>query len=165
MSISLESINASDADALHSLFLSIGMSNDPNTQNTLAFIKLFNSQTSIGRKLVMNGELVAGGQLTLQKAPYSAELGFWVHRAYHRHGYGYRVAAALLSLAFSEMKLHRVFAKTFSTNPGSLRILEKIGMKREGVLRDAGFKDSLYCDEIYYGLLRNEWSPIAEWPR
>jgi RimJ/RimL family protein N-acetyltransferase len=152
----LEIMIESDAESLKDLFLSIGMSTDRTTQHALGFIKWVNSKPVIGRKLVINGALVGGGQLTVQKYPHAAELGFWVHRNYQRHGYGYRIAALLINYAFAEMKLHRVFAKTSSTNPGSLRILEKTGMKREGVLRDVGFKDSRYCDEIYYGILQNE---------
>jgi ribosomal-protein-alanine N-acetyltransferase len=106
---------------------------------------------------VVDGVFVAGGQLTQQKYPHAWEMGYWVHKQHQRRGYGMQAAQSLLGVAFTELKAHRVFAKTFSNNVASLRILVKLGMRREGVLRDVGFKDGVYYDEHWFGMLAHEW--------
>ena len=62
-----------------------------------------------------------------------AYIGFWLNRRFWGQGYGLEVAKALLSFGFDELRLHRIFAWCDAENVSSARILEKIGMRREGV--------------------------------
>jgi RimJ/RimL family protein N-acetyltransferase len=156
MSHVLELIKDEDAESLHGLFSTIGMAN--NLEATKAFIRHLNSDNVKGRKLVVDGVLVAGGQLTIQKFPHVAEVGFWVHGNHQRRGFGYATAIQLVTLGFTDLKLHRIFGKTFTSNVASMRTLEKVGMRKEGELRDAGIKDGKYYHEVYYGILQYEWT-------
>ena len=62
-----------------------------------------------------------------------AYVGFWLNRRFWGQGYGTEVAKALLSFGFDELRLHRLFAWCDAENVSSARILEKVGMRPEGV--------------------------------
>ncbi|MFD1737816.1 GNAT family N-acetyltransferase [Bacillus salitolerans] len=85
------------------------------------------------------------------------ELGYWVGKPYWSHGYGTEAAKAMLALGFETIELNKIYAQAFSTNPGSWRIMEKIGLKHEGVLRQHVARFGEYHDLSQYGLLRDEY--------
>lgn len=64
-----------------------------------------------------------------------AELGFWIAVHVWRKGYGTEAARAVVGFAFDRLRLNRVYTHHMVRNPASGRVLEKIGMKREGLLR------------------------------
>ncbi len=148
--------DARDAEALAELFHSIGMQPQVDVGAAAHWIRHMNSDKAIGRKLVVEGALVGGGQLTIQKYPHAVELGFWVLKDAQGRGYGAAVARLLTELALGPLGYHRVFAKTFSNNLRSQRCLARAGMRLEGVLRDVGLKDGKYYDEIYFGRLASD---------
>jgi RimJ/RimL family protein N-acetyltransferase len=53
-------------------------------------------------------------------------------------------------------KYHKVYARHFASNPASGQVIQKIGMKKEGVLMDHVKKEDRYEDLIYYGIVRNK---------
>jgi RimJ/RimL family protein N-acetyltransferase len=53
--------------------------------------------------------------------------------------------------------LMRVGASADARNVASTRVMEKLGMKREGLLRCNRFERGEPVDEVFYGLLRSEW--------
>lgn len=55
------------------------------------------------------------------------------------------------------MKLNRIFARYLGKNPASGKVMEKLGMKYEGRLRQHVRKWDQYEDLVYYGLLRDEY--------
>jgi [ribosomal protein S5]-alanine N-acetyltransferase len=95
--------------------------------------------------------------LSLQKIYDRAELAYWVGKPYWGKGYGTEAAKALLEYGFEELNLNRIFAASFTNNPGSWRIMEKIGLKHEGVLRQHLKKREEYVDLTYYGLIKEEY--------
>ena len=68
-------------------------------------------------------------------------------------GYGTEAAKALIEFAFEEKNYHKVFARYFKSNPASGKIMEKIGMKQEGLLKDQVVKDGKYEDLYYFGII------------
>lgn len=86
-----------------------------------------------------------------------AELGYWVGVPYWGRGYATEAARAVLEYAFETLALHRVHACHFGRNPASGRVLEKIGMRREGVARAHVRRWERYEDLVLYGALRGEW--------
>lgn len=61
------------------------------------------------------------------------------------------------NIAFEEMNVNRVYARFLGKNPASGRVMEKLGMKYEGALRQHVKKWGEYEDLIYYGLLKDEY--------
>jgi len=83
-----------------------------------------------------------------------AELGYWLGAPFWGRGYMTEAAAALVDYGFRGLSLHRITASHFARNPASGRVLEKIGMTREGLLRGHVFKDGMFEDLVVYGLMR-----------
>jgi len=75
-------------------------------------------------------------------------------------GYGKEAAALMIDHGFGTLNLHRVTCGTFETNIGMMVIALWLGMKQEGVRRDAAFKDGKYLPVIEFGMVRNEWQSV-----
>ncbi|MFZ4663701.1 MAG: GNAT family N-acetyltransferase [Caldilineaceae bacterium] len=86
------------------------------------------------------------------------EIGWTIHPAYQRQGYATEAAAALLHYGFAEMKLHRIIATCQPENVASYRVMEKIGMRREGHFQQCIYRgDDQWWDEYFYAMLAQEW--------
>lgn len=103
---------------------------------------------------VADGELLGALGLHLEPAHRRAELGYWIGREHWGRGYATEAVRAVVDLAFDELGLERVFAHHFAWNPASGRVLEKAGLKREGLLRSHVQKDGRAVDDVLYGLAR-----------
>ncbi len=60
-------------------------------------------------------------------------------------------------LGFRELGLHRIEAVHLTRNPASGRVMQKIGMRHEGTLREHMLKWGVFDPVEYYGILRSEW--------
>ena len=103
------------------------------------------------------GKLVGAIGLELHMANERGELGYWVGRSYWNRGYATEAAEAMLMYGFTELGLKRIYAHHFKRNPSSGRVMQKIGMKREGLLRQHFKKSDGFEDLIFYGILREEF--------
>jgi len=103
-----------------------------------------------------DGKLI-GIVTTIVKQHRKAEIGYALGIRYRGQGYVTEAAKALIDYGFSDLKLHRVQAISSSGNPASFRVMERLGMKLEGRLREANIRNGEWCDLLYYGLLENEW--------
>lgn len=103
------------------------------------------------------GELVSATGLVIEKRFNHAELGYWIDKNLWGNGYCTEAAGALLEYAFNEFGFHRIIANHLSRNPASGKVMEKLGMQREGLFREHVIKWDVYEDVVYYGILRDEW--------
>ena len=115
-----------------------------------------------GARLVIDraddGAFVGWCGLTRWNPTYrSASLGYLLGEAAWGHGYATEAAEALLRWGFDELDLNRVQAETDTRNLASARVLEKLGFRREGTLREDCVVDGEVSDSWVYGLLRREW--------
>ncbi|MCA1033231.1 MULTISPECIES: GNAT family N-acetyltransferase [Bacillus] len=81
------------------------------------------------------------------------ELAYWIGEEYWGKGYATEAAEAVIRFAFEEKKYHKVFARYFQSNPASGRVMEKLGMKEEGILADHVRKEGRYESLVCYGLI------------
>ena len=92
-------------------------------------------------------------------APRTYEVGWVLHSAYHGHGYATEAAYALLEYGFDVLKLHRIIATCQPENIASYRVMEKIGMRREGHFQKCIYRDdNIWWSEYFYALLDEEWA-------
>lgn len=84
----------------------------------------------------------------------SAELGYWLGRAYWGRGIMSEAVGAFARWALDAFDLERVYAGVFATNPASARVLEKAGFQFEGRLRRAVIKEGEVIDLLMYGRVR-----------
>ncbi len=72
-------------------------------------------------------------------------------------GYATEAAAAMVALAFEELGAHRVMGRLDARNLASARVLERLGMRREGFLRENEFVKGEWTDEFVYAITEDEW--------
>ncbi|MFE1176833.1 GNAT family N-acetyltransferase [Streptomyces sp. NPDC058773] len=89
-------------------------------------------------------------------------IGYVFHPGHAGHGYATEASRALLKLGFEELQLHRIQAELDGRNTASARLLERLGMRREGHLRENEFLDGEWSDEVIYAMLAREWRALGE---
>jgi RimJ/RimL family protein N-acetyltransferase len=104
-----------------------------------------------------DGDLVGVAGLRVQREFERAEIGYWLGIPYWGRGYATEAVGAIIRYGFEELSLNRIYAGYFSRNRASGRVMEKNGMKQEGVLRQHVKKWDAFVDVVYYGILRSEW--------
>ncbi|MFA1781726.1 GNAT family N-acetyltransferase [Bacillus velezensis] len=88
---------------------------------------------------------------------HTYEIGWVFHPEYQGKGYASEAARAVLAFGFNKMKLHRIIATCQPENTASHRVMEKIGMRREGFFKKCIPHDNEWWDEYYYAVLEEEW--------
>lgn len=105
-------------------------------------------------------ELVGSTGIDIDILQSRADIGYWIGREYWNRGYATEAAARLLGYVFTVMRLHKVVSHHFARNLISGRVLEKLGMKREGLLRAHVRKSGAWEDIVQYGILDTEYDQI-----
>ncbi|KQL54896.1 acetyltransferase [Heyndrickxia shackletonii] len=95
--------------------------------------------------------------INIQKNYHRGELAYWIGKPYWGKGYGTEATKAIIEYGFEKLDLNKIFATSFTNNPGSWRIMEKCGLKHEGILRQHVKRLGEYIDLTYYGLLKDEY--------
>jgi len=100
----------------------------------------------------IGGEAVGGvGIHVLNDVKHrTAEIGYWLAEPFWGRGIATDAVRALVPVAFGRYDINRLQAGIFSTNPASMRVLEKCGFSREAVHKDAIFKNGVFLDEVLY---------------
>lgn len=109
--------------------------------------------------IVLGGTVVGGINLRLDFPNRVGELGYSLARDHWNRGYITEAGKAVVDAAFStHPELNRLRAFTDARNAASKRVLEKLGMQREGVLRQNRIERGEAMDEAWFGMLRSEWT-------
>ncbi len=85
---------------------------------------------------------------------YTAEMGYWLAEPFWGKGIMTQAVKSLADYAINDLKMHRIYAEPYTTNPASARVLEKAGFLYEGVLRSSVFKDGKILDQHLYSYIR-----------
>jgi [ribosomal protein S5]-alanine N-acetyltransferase len=80
----------------------------------------------------------------------SAEMGYWLAEEYWGKGIVTDAVRQMVDYGFRNFDLNRIFARPFSTNIASQRVLEKAGLAFEARLVNADFKNGRFVDEMIY---------------
>ena len=91
----------------------------------------------------------------------SWEIGYCILPEFRRKGYCYEAVSILLMYAFEDYGAHRVVAMCSFRNEASWRILEKIGMTREGTFRQELPCDNDWVDQLFYAMLDSEYKILC----
>jgi [ribosomal protein S5]-alanine N-acetyltransferase len=101
------------------------------------------------------------GTVTLALDPHEwrrSYFSYLLHRQYWGHGYATEAMRTLINFGFRVLQLHRLEDTCDTRNLASARVMEKLGMRREGHLRETIWKDGQWYDEYVYAILAHEWS-------
>lgn len=101
-----------------------------------------------------DGNLIGAIGLVIVPEHERAELGYWIGKPHWGNGYCTEAARAVAEYGFRELGLNRIHASHFSHNPASGRILQKIGMSREGCLKQHVRKWEKFVDLEVYGTVK-----------
>ncbi|WP_346838596.1 GNAT family N-acetyltransferase [Microbulbifer sp. SAOS-129_SWC] len=117
-------------------------------------------QWGIERAGVIIGTCTLAG---IDRGNRHAEIGFALGREYWGQGLILRALPAVIEFAFTRLQLHRIGADADPRNAASIRVLEKLGFQREGLLRECYFHMGEIQDAALLGLLQRDWvqSPYA----
>jgi [ribosomal protein S5]-alanine N-acetyltransferase len=85
------------------------------------------------------------------------EVGWAVHPDDWGKGYATEAAWYIMDWGFRELNIHRTVAYCHTNNVASVRVMEKLGMKRDGRLRETRWLDGEWWDEYVYAILEKEW--------
>jgi [ribosomal protein S5]-alanine N-acetyltransferase len=83
----------------------------------------------------------------------NAEMGYWLAEEYWGRGIMTEAVKQVVEYGFKTFDINRIFARPFSTNLASQRVLEKAGMKLEARFEKALFKNGHFLDELVYSVL------------
>lgn len=98
----------------------------------------------------------ATGLKGIDRQNLHAELGYWIRTDYWGRGYATEAARAVVRYAFEELGLNRIYAHYMVRNPASGRVLERVGMREEGRLRQAVRKWGRFEDVVLCAVLRED---------
>ena len=110
--------------------------------------------------VVLNGtgELIGDLILHLLSVEHrTAEIGFIVHPDHQGLGYATEAGRVMLRIAFGDLGLHRVIGRAEARNLGSVRVLEKLGMRQEAHLVENERVKGEWQSELVYAILEREW--------
>lgn len=85
------------------------------------------------------------------------EIGYVFDPAYGGQGLATEAARLMVSLGFSSLGAHRITGRLDARNERSARLLERIGMRREALLKQNEFVKGEWTDELVYAVLAQEW--------
>ncbi|NHJ32585.1 MAG: GNAT family N-acetyltransferase [Asgard group archaeon] len=77
-------------------------------------------------------------------------------------GYGTDAMRVLLEFGFNYLNLHRIGLNVFETNPQAIRVYEKVGFTKVGVMRHTDFVEGEYVNDVAMDILEDEWRKIKE---
>lgn len=88
---------------------------------------------------------------------FQADIGYELDPQYWNYGYATEAAHAIVDFGFNSFDLHRVWSWCVADNTGSAHVLEKLGMRREGHLRENEYYRGRWWDTLMYAILADEW--------
>ena len=86
-----------------------------------------------------------------------ADIGYELAPDHWGQGYATEAAHAIVHFGFTELKLHRITAWCIADNVASAHVLEKLGLKLEGRLREKEYFKDRWWDTLLFAILKDEW--------
>jgi len=113
-------------------------------------------------RLRRDGRLCGGMGLHPEMQHRRAELGYWIGVPFWGNGYATEAAREVVRYGFEKLDLNRIFATHFKGNEKSGRVLQKIGMRHEGSIRQGVLKSGKFIDLEMYSILREDYTPAKQ---
>jgi ribosomal-protein-alanine N-acetyltransferase len=133
--------------------------------NADAFLALANAMSPVTFfAIVINDEAAGGIGYTLHQdvERVSAEIGYWLGTAFWGRGIMTSAVDAVTRYAFAQHEeLRRIYAVPFAWSAASMRVLEKVGYRLEGRMRQSAIKDGQVTDQLLYAIVREDVSPTG----
>jgi len=102
-------------------------------------------------------QLIGGIAISHQKHNHSGALSYWTGTEFWNRGYCSEAIKQIITQAFTVWDINRVFAFHFLFNKRSERVMQKNGMKFEGILREHKYKNGQFYDVGLYSILKSDF--------
>lgn len=99
--------------------------------------------------------------LNADNCHHRGELGYWIGTEFWNKGYCTEAATAAAQFAFDYFSLNKITSRHLDSNNASGRVMEKLGMKKEGILKHEIYKEGTYHDLHVYGLLKDNLEVLS----
>lgn len=86
------------------------------------------------------------------------ELGCTIGKAWHNQGFATEAMQAIINHLFTERNKHRISASVDPNNTASIKLLERLGFRKEAHFKKSLFLNGTWVDDVIYGLLQEEWN-------
>lgn len=104
---------------------------------------------------IRNKEKIIGAIGLHDRGDDKAELGYWLAKPFWNKGLVTEAAKAMIDFGLKELQFNKIYATHFLHNPASGKVLQKIGMEQEAVLKQHIKKNNEYFDTPMYSVFRN----------
>ena len=93
----------------------------------------------------------------LSSDAFQVELGCTLSLKYHGKGYAFEAIKATIDYLFDELGKHRIVASIDSRNQPSIRLIERLGFRKKGLIKENSELNSEWVDDLIYAILKDEW--------
>ncbi|PLX05945.1 MAG: N-acetyltransferase [Marinilabiliales bacterium] len=109
--------------------------------------------------IIVDDKIVGSIGYTIQSDIHklNAEIGYWIGELFWGNAYATNALDLLIKKAFSETEVTRIFARPFSNNIASHKVLYKCGFKLEAKFKDAIIKNNQILDEYIFSIRKKQY--------
>jgi len=86
-----------------------------------------------------------------------AEIGCTLYKTYQKNGYATEALGAMVDYLFIILKKHRIIASVDPRNTSSIRLIERLGFRKEAHFKESYYLRGEWVDDIIYAMLQTEW--------
>jgi len=119
-------------------------------------LKNWKKKTQYVYGIIYEGKLVGTIHIKIEEED-RGQIGYSIAKPYWGKGLMSEAAKLIIKEGFKTLKLHKIYATHHPKNPASGRVMQKAGMKYEGLLREHSKAKGKYWDLVHYGILRREY--------
>jgi [ribosomal protein S5]-alanine N-acetyltransferase len=105
------------------------------------------------------------GYNELRKAHRRGDISYIIAREYWGKGVASEALGAVLGYGFSQLNLHSVEAGVTPGNDSSTRLLERLGFRLEGHMRESFWAEDRFVDSLIFSLLQRDYQELARWQK
>lgn len=89
---------------------------------------------------------------------HQVEIGCTINKKYHRKGYAKEAVSAVINHLFYNLQKHRISASVDPLNTASIRLMERLGFRKEAHFKESILINGKWVDDVIYAILDKEWS-------
>jgi ribosomal-protein-serine acetyltransferase len=118
----------------------------------------YGNHAEMGYVIMTNGVMIGRlGLYNIDLTNKTASIGYWLDQQWLGKGIITRCCKAVIDEGFSRLQLNRIEIRAATENYKSQAIPERLGFKKEGIIRQGEFVNSRFVDLLVYSMLKEEW--------
>lgn len=166
MKFYLRDVKLADTEDIHSYasldevskYQGWGPNNEKDTEEHVRMV-MQSDDTHYHKVIVeqQSDKVIGAIEMTIEKSNDNSEIGYILHPDFWGRGIATQAVEQILDYGFKELKLNIISATTDKRNTGSEKVMQKVGMTKEGLLRENIMLKDGYRDTLIYSILFSEY--------